>query len=180
MATVECLCPPKSTGEVRHPDGDTITLREKLDFRSALTARNVFVLLKSEDPDVSTGEIMATLTETYLLLGIESWSVLALDEKGKVKPLEVSKAAIREVLLTNQEAAMTVGDEADTLYSEAVIAPLVARALNSSPSTSTNGSTSATNGSAPRTPKPSKRSSTTTTPTDATARTSSSLAGASN
>jgi hypothetical protein len=176
MATVTCLCPPKATGEVRHPDGDTIDLRERLDFRSALTARNVFVLLKTEDPDVSTGEIMATLTETYLLLGIESWSLV--DAKGKA--VEVSKAAIRELLLTNQEAAMVVGDEADARYSEAVIAPLVARASNSSPATPTNGSTSVTTGSVPKPRKPSKPSSTTTTRTGATVTTSQSPAGVSN
>ena len=180
MATVECLCPPKATGEVRHPDGDTITLRERLDFRSALTARNTFVLLKSEDPDVSTAEIMASLTETYLLLGIESWSLLTVDEKGKARPLEVSKTAIRDLLLSHSEAAMAVGDEADALYSEAVIAPLVARASSSSPSTPTSESTSATNGSASRPPKPSKPSSTSTSPMADTETTSPSLVGVSN
>ena len=176
MATIECLCPPTKAGDVRHPDGDTVTLREKLDFRSALTARNVFVLLKSEDPDVSTGEIMAALTETYLLTGIASWSLQ--DEKGK--PLPVSRQAIRDILLTNQEAAMTVGDEADELYSEAVIVPLVARALKSSLDTPINGSTSPTNGSGLKRPRQSKPSSTITSLTDDTETISSSLAGVSN
>ena len=175
MATVECLCPPKATGETRHPDGDTIELRERLDFRSALTARNTFALLKSEDPDVSVAEIMASLTETYLLLGIRTWSVQ--DAKGK--PVEVNKAAIREYLLSKPDQAMVVGDEADGLYSDAVIAPLVARALSFSPTTPTNGSTSATNGSSPKHRKPPKRSSTTTIPTDDTGPTSLSLAGGS-
>jgi hypothetical protein len=120
-----------------------------------------------------TPEIMAALTETYLLLGIASWSVV--DAKGKA--VEPNKATIREYLLSRPDTAMTVGDAADALYSDAVLLPLVSRVSNSSPATSTNGSMSRTNGSAPKAPKRSKRSSTTTTPTDATATTSPSLDG---
>jgi len=173
MVTVACLCPPKATGEVRHPAGDEITLRERLDFRAALTARNTMVLLKEEDPDVSSAEILAALTETYLVLGIEAWSLV--DAKGK--PLPVSKAAIREVLLTKPDIAMEVGDAADALYSAAVILPLLARAQTSSPPTPTNGLTSAKMPSSPKRPKPSKRSSITTIPTAATVTTSPSPAG---
>lgn len=162
MATIECICPPKADGGVRHPDGDTVTLRERLDFRSALTARNAIALAQSEGG--STAEILAALTESYVFLGIESWTVV--DAKGK--PVEVSRAAIRDYLLDDPEAAMTVADEADELYREAVIAPLVARASKSSPTTPTNGSTYRTNGSRPKRPKPSKPSSTTTTRTGAT------------
>lgn len=173
MVTIECLCPPKAAGEVRHPQGDTVTLRERLDFRAAVTARNTIVFLKSEDPDASAAEILAALTETYLLLGIESWSLL--DAKGK--PLPPSKAAIREYLLARPEIAMRVGDAADELYSEAVVLPLLARAQNFSPPTPTNGPTSAPKGSSPKPPKPSKPSSTTTTPTGGTVPTSLSPAG---
>lgn len=164
MVTVGCLCPPKATGEVRHATGDTIELRERLDFRSALTARNTFAMMKQEDPDTSAAEILAALTEVYLLLGIASWSVV----DGKGKPVEPNKAAIREYLLSKPDVAMTVGDAADELYSEAVITPLVVRAQNSSLPSPTNGSISATNGSHPKPRKPSKPSSTTTTPMEDT------------
>jgi hypothetical protein len=159
MVTVECLCPPTPAGETRHPDGDTIELRERLDFRSALTARNTIVMLNQEAAE--TPEILAALTETYLLLGIASWSVV--DAKGKA--VEPNKATIREYLLSRPDTAMAVGDEADALYSDAVITPLVVRAQTSSPHTLTNGSTSATNGSAPKPRTRSKRSSTTTSQT---------------
>jgi len=148
-------------------------LRERLDFRAALTARNTMVLLKEEDPDVSSAEILAALTETYLVLGVESWSLV--DAKGK--PLPVSKAAIREVLLTKPDIAMEVGDAADALYSAAVILPLLARAQTSSPPTPTTESTSAKTPSLPKPPKPSKRSSITTIPMAATGATSPSPAG---
>jgi hypothetical protein len=160
MATIACICPPRD-GASRHPDGDTVTLRDKLDFRGSLTARNAFLVLKAEDPDATTAEVLAVLTETYLLLGIESWTLV--DAKGKAVP--VTKAAIRDLLLSHPDAAMTVGDEADALYSEAVISPLVARASTSSPTTPTAVSTSATSGPSPRRPRRSKPSSTASTRT---------------
>jgi hypothetical protein len=161
MAVIECICPPKADGEPRHPDGDTVTLRERLGFREALTARNAFLVLKQEDPEASTAEVLAVLTETYLLLGIEAWSVV--DAKGK--PLPVSRSAIRELLLSDPNVATPIGDEADALYSAVVIEPLVARASNSSRTTPTPTSTSVTNGSLQIRPKRSRRSSTTTTRT---------------
>lgn len=175
MGTVACLCPSTAAGEVRHPDGDRVELRERLDFKGGLAARNAVVLLKREDPDASAAQVMAEMTEIFLLCGVRSWTVV--DERGK--PVEVSQPAIREYLLSRQDAAMAIGDEAFNLYSEAVVAPLVRMAQTSSPSTRTNGSTSATNGHSPRHQKPPKPSSTTTTPTDGTGTTSVSPVGAS-
>jgi len=166
MATINCICPPKPDGTVRHPNGDTVRLRETLDFKTGLTARNAIILLRQDDPDASGAAILAELTEVYLVAGIVSWTIL--DPKGK--PIEVSKPAIRQFIAEHPQEAMDVGDEADALYSEAVIAPLVARASSSSPRTPTDTSMSATNGSSPALRKPSKRSSITTIPTDDTAR----------
>ena len=175
MATIPCVCPPKATGEARHAS-DTVTLRQRLDFRAALTARNTVIVLKQEDPDASVAEILATLTEMYLLVGIESWSLV--DTRGKAVP--VSRAVIRQFIVDHPDEATAVGDEADGLYSAAVIAPLVARAQNSSPPTPTDESTSATDGqSPPKRPRRSKPSSITTIPTAATARMSASPAGGS-
>ena len=173
MATIECVCPPLRSGEVRHPEGDLITLRERLDFRSALHARNTVILMKQEDENSNAADILAALTEVYLLVGIKSWTLF--DDKGKA--IEPNRATIRAFMDEHPDAAMTVGDEADGLYSEAVITPLVARASNYSPPTPIKGSTSATNGRSPAPPKPSKRSSTTTTPTDVTATISASPGG---
>ncbi len=171
---IPCICPPKADA-VRHPDGDEITFRDHLDFRSSLSIRNSIAVISAEDGEVSVAEILAVLTEGYLLYGIESWTLV--DEKNK--RIDVSKVAIRERLLSHPDIAMTVGDEADSLYAQAVMLPLLARAQTSSPPTSTNGSTLATRGSAKR-PKPSKPSSITTTPTVGTETTSASLVGGSN
>ncbi len=173
MASIPCVCPPKGDGSSRHPNGDRVTLRERLDFRSGLAARNTVIVIKQEDPEAGAAEILAGLTEIYLLVGIESWTLQ--DAKGK--PVEVNRTTVRQLMADHPDEAMTIGDEADGLYSEAVIAPLVARALRSSASMQTTGSTSATTGSAPRPLKPSKRSSTTTSQTDGTERMSASRGG---
>jgi hypothetical protein len=172
MATIPCVCPKKADGTQRH-ETDTVTLRERLDFRAGLTARNTVIIIKQEDPEANAADILAGLTEVYLLVGIESWTLQ--DARGK--PLEVNRANVRQLMAEHPDEAMTIGDEADGLYSEAVIAPLVKRALTSSSSTPTTGSTSRTTGSVPVPLKRSKRSSTTTTPTDATERMSASRAG---
>lgn len=175
MVSIECICPPRADGSPRHPGGDTVTLRERLDFRAALTARNTMIVIKTEDPDAGTAEILAALTETYLLGGIVAWSLV--DAKGK--PIEPSKPAIREHLLSRPDIAMVVGDAADELYSQAVLLPLLARAQSSSPPTPTAASTSAVTAPMPLRQRRSRPSSTTTTPTDGTETTSPSPAGAS-
>ena len=176
MAVIECVCPPKADGSAKHPNGDTITLRERLDFRSALTARNTVILLKQEDEDASVADVLASLTEVYLLMGIKSWTLT--DAKGKA--IEPNRTTIRAFMDEHPDAAMAAGDEADGLYSEAVILPLVARASASSLPTPMPVSTSVTNGSSPVHPKPSRRSSITTIRTGDTGKTSASPAGVSN
>ena len=164
MAKIDCVCPKTTTGNVRHPNGDTINMRERLDFRSALTARNTVILIKQEDESASAADILAALTEVYLLVGIKSWTLV--DAKGKA--IEPNRATIREFMAEHPEEAMVIGDEADLLYSEAVISPLVARASTYSPPTPIDASTSATNGSLPARRKRSKQSSTYITRTDGT------------
>ncbi len=176
MAVIECVCPPKADGTPRHPDGDTVTLRPRLDFRSALMARNTVILLKQDDDQVSVADILAALTEVYLLVGIESWTLV--DSHNKPKP--VTKQIIRNVIDAHPDEAMVIGDEADSLYSEAVITPLVARASTFLPPTPIDASTSATSGQSPAPRKRSKPSLTTTTQTGGTERMSASHGGVSN
>ncbi len=176
MATIDCVCPPKAGGEVRHPKGDTVRLREKLGFREAVQARNVIVLLKQDDPDADVADILGALTEVYLLVGIESWTLT--DERGR--PIEPTRPAIRQFMADHTQEAMDIGEEADTLYSEAVVLPLVARAARSSQPSQTDDSTSAMTGSSPVPLRRSKRSSTTSSQTDDTGMMSASLGGVSN
>lgn len=173
---IECVCPPTAAGDTRHPAGDTVELRERLDFRSALTVRNAIIMAKQDDPDMDAPEILAMLTEKYLLLGIESWSLV----DAKAKKVEPTRDAIRAFVQDHPNEAMEVGDAADALYSAAVILPLVARAQKSSPTSQTNGSTSPTTGSRSVPRKPSKPSSTSITPMVDIEMTSASPGGVSN
>ena len=64
MVAIPCICLPDGT---RHPSGDTVELREKLDFTAALAARNTIIHAKTNDPGMSIAEVQALLTELYLL-----------------------------------------------------------------------------------------------------------------
>ena len=173
---IACICEPTDDGP-RHPDGDTVTLRDKLDFFRATAIRKGLSFVESDDDEGGrAAEVLARLTEGYLLFGIERWTVV--DGKGKTLP--VGHSAIRARLLENPTAAGIVADAADELYQEAILLPLVARASTSSPPSPTNGSTSPPTVLSRKRPKPSKRSSTSTSPTAATEATSSSLVGVSN
>lgn len=170
---IPCICPPKGDA-VRHPDGDIVTLRETLGFQAVVTLRFAVQVTKENDPNASIAQILGVLSEHYILAGVESWTVV--DDKNK--PVEVTPTALRERLLTNLDAAMTVADKADDLYL-AVMLPLLNRVSTSSPPTPTSGSTSPTTGTSDTPRKPSKRSSISTIPTAGTEATSSSLDGVS-
>jgi hypothetical protein len=172
MAHIECICPAKPDGSKRHPDGDTVTLREALDFTGALAVRNVLRL--KEDGD-TVGDILAALTHAYLVHGIESWTLV--DAEGK--PIPVDRDAVRTHLLVHPLVAMDVGDEAEELYTQAVVTPLVEAASKSSSDTPIETSTSQPKDSSTPHPTPSSPSLTSTSQTDSTDATSMSLVGAS-
>jgi hypothetical protein len=184
--TIDCICP-----ETPH-ESDTVTLRDRLDFRSASTILKAVQLMGAGDEDVDTAEILALLTENYLIYGIEAWTLV----DAKRKPVPVGKAAIREVLFPSA-AAMVVADAADELYSEQVMVPLVARAArlsrpsptdeltspkndDSESQTPTSPEENSTSSSSPTPRKRSRPSSISTIPTASTAVTTSSLDGDSN
>ena len=175
--TIACPCPPTAAGGTRHPDGDTVVLRDRLDFRAATTVRKAIGLV-SEDGPADAAEILAVMTEWYCVLGIEAWTLV--DAKGK--PVPVSRSTIRELLLESesaQEQASVIADAADGLYMAAVLLPLLGRASNSSPPTPTAPSTSAPKDSPAKPRRPSRPSSTTSIPTAAIVPTTSSRAGVS-
>jgi len=163
---IPCVC--------GHHETDTVTLADTLDFRSAIAVRNSAALVLANDPG-NGAEMLAALTEAYLIYGITAWTLR--DEKGK--PLEPSRSNIRERLLTHLTEAATVATAADDVY-QAVVLPLILGVAESSPTGPTEPSTSVTTRSRTKRPKPSSPSSTTSTPTDGTATTSPLLAGGSN
>jgi len=172
--TIKCVCPgsPHET--------DRITLRDKLDFHTATTIRKALAMVDNDDPRSRTAEVLAVLSEFYLLMGVQFWTLV--DEGGK--NLDVSQSAIRAYLLESPDVDVLI-EAADELYNEAILLPLLSRASMSSPPTPTpsqgdDSLTSATTDSPATPPKPSKRSSTTTSRTVGTETTSLSLVGVSN
>lgn len=170
--TVPCRCLPDGT---RHPEGDVVTLRDTLPFVQAQTARNAVLLLRNDDPDASVAEILAVLTEQYVLLGLDGWTLCGADGK----PLDLTRAAVRDRILGDDVAASIVANAADDLYASKVMLPLLRGASTSSPHSPTTESTSPATGSEPMSPTPSSPSSTSTTPTAVTATTSKPRAGGS-
>jgi hypothetical protein len=166
---IKCVCPGSPHEQ------DRVTLRDKLDFHTATTIRKALAMVDNDDPRTRTAEVLATLSEFYVLMGVQSWTLV--DDKGR--PLTVSQSAIRASLLESTDIDLVI-EAADELYNEAILLPLLARASTSSPPTPTDESTSAPTDSEPKLPKPSKRSSTSTTQTVGTETTSLSLVGVSN
>jgi hypothetical protein len=159
---VPCTCPPKANGEPRH-DQDTITFRDRLDFRGGMVIRKAITMLKVEDPDSGAAEVLAAMSEHYMLEGIAGWTLI--DEKGKA--VECDKPAIRRFIAEHDDIVFdNLVDVADDLYAEQVLLPLVRKASASSQPSPTEPSTSAGSGSEETPRKPSRRSSTTTTRTN--------------
>jgi hypothetical protein len=157
--TIPCPCPPTGTGSPH--DTDTVTLRDRLDFRSGVTIRKALGVLYTDDPDAGFADVLGILTEQYLLLGIDSWTLV--DAKGE--KVEVTKPAIRAFNEAHPETAMDIGNEADVLYREQVLLPLLTRGSTPSPGSPTDESTSATDGTNPTPPTPSRPSLITTSQT---------------
>ena len=165
---IPCPCPGTP-----HPDGDTVELREKLGLAAGIAVQRM--IIEANQGRADTAELTGKLGEGYLLHGVEAWTLI--DENGSLIP--VNENTIRARLLTDFTVAAPIADAADDLYMAAVISPLVKKAERSSPTTPTNGSTSANQGGSRPRPKRSKPSSTTTTLTVATETTSIPLAGVS-
>lgn len=161
--SIECRC-PGDHGQ------DTITFYDRLDFHRATTIGKALAFIENDDPVTRPAEVLAVLTEYYLLYGIESWTLVGPDRKK----LAVNPAAIRSQLLEHPDIGL-LADAADEQYQEQILLPLVKRAARSSPDGQTDGSTSPTPSRKASTRKRSSRSSISSIPTAATSVTSSSL-----
>ena len=59
-----------------------------------MVIRKAITMLKVEDPDSGAAEVLAAMSEHYMLEGISGWSLV----DGKGKPVECDKPAIRRSL----------------------------------------------------------------------------------
>ena len=164
---IRCVCPGAPH------ESDTVTLRDPLDFRTAITLRQsvaaLYVGPSGETQQPTVAEVTGLLIESYLLYTIASWTLV--DERGK--PVPVSRENVIGLLMhDNPIEAAAIGDAANELYMDKVVLPLLLAASGSSRPTPTKRSTSRTNGSPRGTAKRSSPSSITSIPTVGTARTS--------
>ena len=175
MVAIPCICPPDGS---RHPDGDEVTLRPKLDYRHVAAIENSVAMLRIErgnDDMVDIDEVMGLFDEGYLRYGVVAWTL-----EGPDGPIPATPKNVERYLLPNITACMLVGQEAQEAYQGDLLVPLAVRASRSSADTPTTDSTSPPTGSSEEEtdpPTPLKPSSITTIQTDDTATTGTSPDG---
>lgn len=129
-----CQCPGQPHAQ------DEAYLLPRLTFEGGAAAEAVLAAAIGRG---DTEAVARPLVRAYLEHQVTGWNLTG--EAGA--PLPYSSA----LLLSDWEVARVVGDAADDLYSEALLAPLLAAASKSSPGGPTGPSTS------PRTPRASRR-----------------------
>ena len=152
---IDCPCPERP-----HPDGDDIFLRAKLGLQAGIAIQKLMVEANQASERMDSAEQTGLLAESYLLHGVESWTLL--DADGK--PVPVTKETIRSHLLDDFTTAAPVADVADGLYMGPVLLPLLKKTAASLTASPTNGSTSQTKKSATRKAKKSGRSTRSSSP----------------
>jgi hypothetical protein len=143
---VTTTCPCSGTP---HPDGDTVTLRDKPTLMMGTTALG-WAGQQATDSKPTSGEI----SEMFLRLGILSWTYL--EDDGTPKPVTDETL---DWLLDDYELAYPVAEKAAELYTEVIFAPLLKQISNSSRTGRTNASTSANSRRSRSRPSPSEPSS---------------------
>lgn len=135
---------------------DEVYLRPRLGYQAGADASVAFVECSGIGGDRNA--LAKLIVPIYVRGGAVGWNLL--DADGE--PLSFDP----ERILDDWNTAVLVGEKADSLYSEAVVDPLVRMASPSSRATPTKPSTSARKRSSRSNPKPSSRSSSSTTTTD--------------
>ena len=167
---IACRCPGQH-GQ------DTVTFYDRLDFRRATVIAKALMFVDAKEGVARSAEVLAILSEFYILYGIKSWTLVGSDRKL----LDVNAESVRSELLESDHPDIgLLVERADELYQEQILLPLVRRVAPSLPPTPTDELTSPTPLSSQRkAPRPSKRSSTSASRTDGTEMTSQSLGGVS-
>lgn len=118
--TVACPCPGTP-----HPDGDTVTLRDKPTLEMGTTSLG-WASQQASDGKPTTGHISVL----YVREGILSWTFL--EEDGTHKPVN---AETLDWFVDDFALAYPVAEKAAELYTDAIFAPLLAQMNKSSAKT---------------------------------------------
>lgn len=114
-------------------DQDEVYLRPRIGYEAGVDAAMAMQTAFAEQMD--SNQLARRIVPVYVRGGAIGWNLL--DADGSPLPFDP------EIILSDWETALLVGDKADDIYSEAVIRPLVQSTPGSSPSTPTTSSTSA-------------------------------------
>jgi hypothetical protein len=124
-----CYCPGAP-----HADGDVVYLAPALSMAGGMAAQAA--ISEGFTDTLKLQELLATIWCRY---GVTGWNLL--DEDGQ--PIPVNADNIGRALPYGKGGRL-VAEKADDLYAEDILAPLVQRLSNTSPTGRTNGSTSRT------------------------------------
>lgn len=123
----DCACP----GTPHADEGDLVYLRPTLSLAGGIAAQQDLVASNGE-----ANELVRRWLVTYVRYGAKSWNLL--DEAGQPVPFDV------DVLLDDFTLAEPVAEQANDLYSEAVLRPLAMSRSRTSRTGPTAASTSRT------------------------------------
>lgn len=118
---ITCPCPGTP-----HPDGDTVTLRDKPTLPMGLGTTTMLSNLDQSDA-IDAATLTGRIAEVWVMEGIVSWTLV--DEAGQPRPSD--RANIRE-FMSDFTVIFPVADAAASLYSEAILNPLVKGSSESS------------------------------------------------
>lgn len=117
----DCACPGTP-----HPNGDTVTFKPKLSFDENVAA--IAAIFGGEGPSASS-----KAWGVYLRAGPIAWNLV--DEE--LEPVPLTREALEALPFEDQ---FEIGDLADDVYGETVLAPFLRRMRTSSESGPTTGS----------------------------------------
>lgn len=124
-----CYCPGTP-----HEDGDVVYLAPSLSMAGGMAAQAA--IAEGMNDAIRLQELLASV---WVRHGVIEWNLT--DERGQ--PVPVTQANVERALPYGKGGRL-VADKADDLYAEDILAPLVQRLGNTSPTGPTRGSTSRT------------------------------------
>lgn len=127
----DCLCP-----DTPHVDGDEVYLLPSLSLEGGAAAELDREVVMEGYEDASDAEkvrltmaLLARWTSTYVRYGAVGWNWLREGENGKPEPVPFDV----DVLLSDYRLARLIAAQANLLYSEAVLGPLLEAAEAATP-----------------------------------------------
>lgn len=121
----DCACP-----DGVHPEGDEVYLLPALSLEGGAAAEYDLLMTQSiEDEDRRTYAMLAKWTATFVRYGAVGWNLVRLDENGKPEPVPFDV----EILVADYSLSRLIAEQANLLYSEAVVRPLLEAASKAQP-----------------------------------------------